>query len=713
MKPKADLLLEIGCEEIPARMIAHAAGELKVILEKYLTVENLLEGNSLETFGAPRRLVATVRKVRLRQLDVTREVTGPPKSVAYDAQGSPTRAAESFAAKQGISVSKLHTVATPRGEYLAARHIVRGRPAAEILAEVLPRAIGEISWPRTMYWTGGSGARFIRPVRWIVALLGGKPIRFEFADVMAGSASAGHRFLGKAKVTVSGVGDYEKKLRANFVLARPEERRRKIKRELHALVARKGLRAHADAELSELVTYLNEYPSVILGDFDPGFLDLPDEILITVMRDHQKYFAVEQKDGGLAPHFLAVINLNGDPAGLVRAGHERVLRARFADARFFWQADQKRRLADYLPRLRQVTYESRLGSYFDKVERIRQLARWLAEQWFASGTHEASVAAADRAAELAKCDLVTEMVREFPELQGIVGGLYAKSQGEPEEVAWAVYDHYRPVGLDDPVPRNLTGCAVALADKLDSLAGCFAAGLVPSGSSDPFALRRAALGVVKILLERKLELSLSAAVAAAAKALQSHVPKIEVSPQVQKQVLEFIVDRARFILREREGFAYDEVNAALAAGADDLVDAERRLAALKVIRRTKNFEPLAVSFKRMKKILEKAGPSDAWRTHDGVTKPHLFESQAEHDLYDAANKVAAQTQKLKRARRYEDALKAIAALRPQVDRFFDEALVMADNEAVRRNRLTLLSRLLNEFSTIADFAEIVPGNSDS
>ena len=263
----------------------------------------------------------------------------------------------------------------------------------------------------------------------------------------------------------------------------------------------------------ELVTYLNEFPTAILGGFDPAYLDLPDEILVTVMRDHQKYFAVERKDGSLAPYFLAIINLDKDRAGLIRAGHERVLRARFADARFFWETDQKCRLADNLSKLATVTYQAKLGSYGDKTERVRSLARWFAEQWFASGIPQASVASVDRAAELAKCDLVTDMVREFTELQGIVGGLYAKAQGEPEEVAWAIYDHYKPLGLDDPIPRNITGQAVALADKLDSLVGCFAAGLIPSGSSDPFALRRAAMGIVEILIETKLPVSLSLMIA--------------------------------------------------------------------------------------------------------------------------------------------------------------------------------------------------------
>jgi glycyl-tRNA synthetase beta chain len=406
----------------------------------------------------------------------------------------------SFAEKQGVTLAQLYAVATQRGEYLATKLVTVGRSAEAILAEILPRAVAEIAWPRSMYWTTRESTRFIRPIRRIVALYGGRVLKLQIAGVRAGRESAGHRFLGKSAVPIPSATGYESAMRKNFVLARPDARRKKIESEIEKLAAKNHLKVHEDRALADLVVYLNEYPSVILGSFDPSYLELPDEILITVMRGHQKYFALRSRDGRLAPHFLAVINLDRDAKGLVRAGHERVLRARFADARFFWESDQKCRLADYLPKLAQVTYESRLGSYVDKVERMRQLARWFAEQWFAQGISHASVASADRAAELSKCDLVTGMVGEFPELQGIVGGLYAEFQGEPEDVFHAVYDHYRPAGLDEKIPNNLTGCAVALADKMDSLVGCIAAGLLPTGSSDPFGLRRAALGVVKIII---------------------------------------------------------------------------------------------------------------------------------------------------------------------------------------------------------------------
>ena len=708
MKPevkdkRVELLFEVGCEEIPAGMLPKAEEELRTNIEKLLTAENLSEGVIVETFSAPRRLTAWVRGLLAKQPDVEAEVTGPPKSVAYDSVGAPTRAALSFAEKQGVHVSDLYLVQTPKGEYLAAKQIKLGRTASQILSAILPRAVHDLTWPRSMTWKGLEGARFIRPVRWIVAVLEGKSLKLSVAGIPAGDTTRGHRFLGSQTIRVKSFADYEKKLHSNGVIIRPAKRQEKIERELAAHAKRSSLQIHEDAALRKLVAYLNEFPTVIQGSFDPDFLKLPDEILVTVMRDHQKYFAVEKKNGDLAPHFLAVINVAGDAKGIIRAGHERVLRARFADAQFFWTADQKCRLADYLPKLERVTYESRLGSYRDKVERVRSIARWLAEQWFNLGMLQAHVAEADRAAELAKCDLATEMVREFTELQGIVGGLYARAQGEPAEVADAVYDHYRPVGLDDPIPRNLTGCAVALADKFDSVVGCFAVGVVPTGSSDPYALRRAALGIVKIILDKQLPVSISLSIGAAAKALVTLKPKRGVTPAQEGQILEFILDRAKFVFREREGFGYDEVSAVFRAGADDLVDAHKRLVALKAIRKSKNFEPLTVSFKRIRKILEKANIPAQDHRH---VIPDLFESPAERDLYSAVRDAASKVQAQKRAGKYQDALEVIAGLRKAVDQFFDGVMVMAENESVRNNRLALLAELLREFTTVADFSEI-------
>ena len=703
-----DLLFEIGCEEIPAGMIAKAATELKSLLNAQIASSGLVGAptfeDTLEVFGAPRRLTAIAKDVLLRQSDATREEKGPPKAIAYDQMGEPTRAALSFAQKQGVPVSSLVLIEGPKGPVVAVRRVVAGEPAAKILERVLPEVIRAISWPRSMYWTGVHGARFIRPIRWIVAILNGKVIPCSYAGVKAGNRSDGHRFLGKRSIPLAGPKHYESKLQANFVLCRPESRRNKIEEEIRAITSRKGLKAHQDPGLLDLVTYLNEYPTVILGNFDEKYLALPEEILITVMRDHQKYFALESRRGQLAPSFLAVINLPRDPRGLVLAGHERVLRARFADAQFFWDTDQKTKLGDFLSRLKAVTYESRLGSYLDKVERVRSIARWLAEQWFSSGINEADVTGSDRAAELAKCDLVTGMVGEFTELQGIVGGLYARAQGEPDEIADAIYDHYKPQGLDEPIPRNLTGCIVSFADKLDSIVACFAVGAIPTGSSDPFALRRAALGIVKIVLERKLPLSLSAAISAASKALREQPPHVTASDSVQKQVLDFILDRARFILREHRAFAYDEINAVFASGADDLVDAVERVAAVKAIRNTRNFAPLAASFKRIRNILEKsAGPKDKAY---GAVQQDLLKDDFERQLHTAAQRIGEEAGRRRREKKYKAALEKISELRPAVDVFFDKVHVMAEDLEVRKNRIALLGGLLKEFSTIADFSEL-------
>jgi glycyl-tRNA synthetase beta chain len=700
---RLELLFEVGCEEIPAGMLPRATEELKAGLEKQLAAEGLAEGVEVQAFSTPRRLVLWAKGLAARQSDVVSEVTGPPKSVAYDAVGAPTRAAVSFAEKQGVALHEVYFVPTPKGEYLAARQVKRGRATEFILAEALPRILHDLYWPKTMTWTGLGGARFIRPIRWIVGLLDGQSLKFSYGGVTAGDTTRGHRFVGSSSIRVKGFADYEKSLRANGVMVRPAERREKIERELAAAAKKGSYRVHQDAELLNLVTYLNEIPTVIEGDFDAGFLNLPDEILVTVMRGHQRYFAVEKRGGELAPHFLAVINLAKGAKGLVRGGHEKVLKARFKDAQFFWETDQKCRLADYLPKLERVTYESRLGSYRDKVERVRSLARWLCEEWYNLGMAQAHVSDADRAAELAKCDLATEMVREFPELQGIVGGLYCKAQGEPDQVSDAVYDHYRPVGLDDPIPRNLIGCAVALADKLDSIVGCFVVGIVPTGSSDPFALRRAGLGLVKIILEKRLPLSLTDAISAAAKALHANPPKRQVTPEQEKQVLDFLHERAKFVFREKEAFSYDEVNAVFRAGADDLVDARKRLDALRAIRKTKNFEPLSISFKRIRKILEKAAipPGEAQEV-----QPDLFDGEAERGLHTSMHAAIPRVNQQKRAGHYKEALEVIAALRPDVDRFFDQVMVMAESPAVRKNRLALLSELLREFTTVADFSEM-------
>jgi glycyl-tRNA synthetase beta chain len=472
--------------------------------------------------------------------------------------------------------------------------------------------------------------------------------------------------------------NYEQILKENFVLVSAAERRRRIEDGIAAM----GVKVKPDPGLLETLVYITEYPTPILGSFDPEYLKLPEEVLVTVMRHHQKYFSVEDAEGRLAPHFIAVMNTNADPEGLVRHGNERVLRARFNDARFFWDVDQRKPLADRVADLAHVTFQAKLGSYLDKTKRVVKIARQLAK------LAKVDAAAAERAALLAKCDLTTDMVKELTELQGVMGGLYARAQGEPEEVWRAIYEHYKPAGMEDGIPATTAGRLVALADKLDTLLGCFRVGLIPSGSRDPFALRRAAQGVVKILVEGKLPLPL---------------PKLIGKDPA---VVEFFLDRVKYYFKDIRGFLYDEINAVLAPGYDDLTDVASRLEAIQAVRPTENFEPLAASFKRIKNILRQA-EIQVGQAAPAAIDPALLEPGPEADLFSAFEKLRSRVKRFRKKKEYRAALEAIASLRPRVDLFFDKVLVNAPDAQVRQNRLTLLHNLLNEFSAIADFSEIV------
>src|SRR6267143_505505 len=510
-----DFLLEIGCEEIPARMIAAASQELRERVAALLNRERLSSSGNLSSFDTPRRLAVLAPGIAAAQDDVTEQVTGPSTQVAYK-DGQPTAAAHAFAKKAGVDVSQLATIGTARGEYLAAKITKKGRSAAEILAEELPKEIASLYWPKSMYWRKPS-ERFIRPVRWLVAMLGEELIRLEFGGVRAEKASRGHRSLSTGTVTIARAGTgYVDALRAAKVLGR-DEREQQIRKALDAATRTiRGARWREDKALLDKVVNLTEFPSVVLGNFDPDYLVLPEEVLVTVMRDHQSYFAVEEASGKLLSHFLAVLNTDDDPQGLMRHGNERVLRARFNDARFFWQTDQKVSLLERLERLRHVTFQKDLGSYYEKTQRVQRLCSWLSELLKQSGM-AVRPGVIHKAACLAKADLTTELVKEFTELQGIVGGLYARAQqldpDLPENtrfaIADAIYDHYKPQSMQDSVPRTIEGAVLSIGDKADSIAGMFALGLQPTGSKDPFALRRQANGIVKIVAEWKLPLTIT------------------------------------------------------------------------------------------------------------------------------------------------------------------------------------------------------------
>jgi glycyl-tRNA synthetase beta chain len=652
-------LLEIGCEEIPDWMIVPALKNLQELLEKVISEHNL-SGQVAWTDATPRRLVIYVEGLNSRQEDSEEMVMGPPKSAGPGA-------VTGFAKKMGVDQSALKILKSGKGEYYSIVKAVVGRETKAILAEALPGVISKIYFPKTMYWTGKNGFRFIRPIRWLVALLGEELVEFELAGVKSGNVTRGHRKLGSSAIPVT-IDNYREELKKNFVLIMASERRAKIRAE----IKKSGVQIKPDPALLDTLVYITEYPAVITGDFDRQFLELPEEVLVTVMRHHQKYFSVEDSHGNLAPSFVAVMNTAKDPDGLVRKGNESVLRSRFNDARFFYRNDQQKKLVDRVMDLDKVTFQAKLGTYLEKTHRVVDLVQEL------GGGKEA-----ERAALLAKCDLTTEMVKEFTDLQGIVGGLYARAQGEHELVWRAIYEHYKPLSMEDSIPSTQEGRILAIADKLDTLRGYFEIGLTPSGSKDPFALRRAAQGVVKILVEGEMKLPMPTLFGG------------------NEALREFMLERVRHYFKEVRGFQYDEVNAVLKAGSDDLVDVAARLEAVQAVRPTADFEPLAAAFKRIQNILKQSGVQPG--ASPSPVQQTLLEPGAERELYDRFQVLRDEIG----SSDYKSALEAIASIRPQVDHFFDKVMVNAPDEAVRANRLTLLSSLLVEFSTIADFSEIV------
>ncbi len=682
----SELLLEVGTEEIPDWMIPAALADFERRFTEAISKFELGDGVSTSTEATARRLVLFADGLAAGQADREETLTGPPKSVAFDEAGNPTKAGEGFARKAAVSVADLEV--DDKGK-LFVRRTVKGRSTVDVLSEILPQVVLSITFPKQMYWSGKGGPRFIRPIRWLVCLLDGEVVPIEIAGVASGDATCGHRRLGGGRLTVTGVDDYRHRLASNHVILSAIERTAKITSEAEALLPA-GRRIRSNPKLLSTLTYLTEYPTALLGSFDEGYLSLPDEVLETVMLVHQKFFAIEEESGKLSNEFVAVANLNGDPDGEIRRGNERVLRARFNDAQFFWDFDQKKALADRVDDLKSVTFQAELGSYFDKSTSNREAAKQLAQ---ALGFDSESANAADRASELAKCDLTTEMVGEFPELQGQMGGLYAADEGESQAVADAIYDHYLPAGAGDPLPRSTVGQVVSLADKLTTLGGMFGLGMIPTGSRDPLALRRAAYGVIRIVVEGELALSLDQLV------------NIACAGENGEKLREFFVERLRYWLREVGGFAYDEINAVVAASDEAPGDVVARAKAIAKVRSTPNFEPLAVSFKRIRNILEKAGGEQ--RYVEGAVNQELLEAGAEADLFAAFDDVARKIPDMKRKTGFESALLAIASLRPAVDKFFDDVLVMAKDETVRSNRLTFLARMLVELSTIADFAEIV------
>jgi glycyl-tRNA synthetase beta chain len=698
-------LLEIGLEEIPARMIASAQAELARRVEELLIREQLLNGSAVSGYSTPRRLAVLVNGLLAAQADAQEQLTGPSWAVAFKA-GEPTPAAQAFAKKAGVEISALKKITTPKGEYVSATVLRKGRSASDVLTEQLPKELVALYWPKNMYWRAGKPERFVRPVKWLLAILDHAIVPLEFAGVHAGNLSYGHRILhGEHAITINKPAEYVSALHAAKVVADVEARRQWIRKALDGATRTiPGARWREDTALVDTVTHLTEWPSVLLGNFEAEYLSLPEEVLVTVMRDHQKYFAVEDAAGNLAPHFLAVLNTETTEQGIavIRHGNERVLRSRFSDARFFWNFDQKIPLAERVEMLRSVTFQKDLGSYYVKTEANLRIAEQLANLLAQRGV-SVDKAALLTATRLAKTDLTTELVKEFTELQGVVGGLYARAQGLGETVAQAIYSQYTPVSTEDAIPATFEGQILGLADRFQTITAMFAIGLEPTGSKDPFALRRAANGVVKILAESGLPLGLRELL---------HVPVNQID-QSAKAVTKFSLlesffrERVEFYLREVRGFSYDVVNAVLAADFNYVHDAIARAEALTAVRGSEDFSAISAAFKRMKNIVRQA--SEKGMSSNGAVSDAVLADPAERALYTESDKLAPVIEKLRTEHKYREALEQIATLRPHVDLFFDKVMVMVDDPALRQNRLALIAKVLIGFSSIADFSEIVTG----
>jgi glycyl-tRNA synthetase beta chain len=691
----AELLLEILSEDIPARMQARAAEDLKRLAGEGFAKAGL-PFKRLDTFVTPRRLVLVADGLPVKQPDVSEERRGP----RVDA---PQQAIEGFLRANGLKLDQCEKRDTGKGVFYFAVIKKAGQKTAEILPDLLIEALAKFPWPKSMRWNGPS--RWVRPVRGIACLFDRRRMPVFFGNVKAGSATRGHRFLAPKPFAVKNFDDYKKKLLKARVMLDPAERRAVIEREAAKLAKAKGLSLVADEGLMNEVVGLVEWPVPLLGRIGDSFMDLPPEVLATVMRHHQKYFALNEGSGKLAPYFVVVANIATKDAGAaIVAGNERVLRARLADARFFWDQDRKRKLETRVPALKERVFHAKLGNDFVRVQRLRLLASELAK--FVSGADKAAV---DRAAELCKADLTTGMVGEFPELQGVAGRYYALNDGESGAVAEAIAEHYRPLGPSDACPKAPVSVAVALADKIDTLAGFFSIGEKPTGSRDPFALRRAALGVIRLLVENGLRISLAGVFrqadelhAASARGRGAHLDVNE--------MIVFFEDRLKVALRER-GMRHDLIDAVFAVKKadggleDDFVRLLARVDALKEFLATPDGANLLVAYRRAANILKIEEKKDG-RSYDAPADPALLTQTEEQALDTALKDAGAKIAAALAAEKFQDAMRAISALRAPVDRFFDKVTVNCDDANLRANRLRLLSRIRAALGGVADFSRI-------
>jgi len=683
-----ELLLEIGCEEIPARFLNAALADLGQLIAQKLEASRISHG-AIRTAGTPRRLIACVESTSLTQADEIVEKIGPPVKVAYDSSGKATKSAEAFAKSQGIDPSELIMVANEKGQYISARKKISGEPTALVLPDILARIILELPFPKSMRW-GNLKIRFVRPIHWIVAVFGGEVIPLTVGDITSSDLSCGHRFMAPEAFKVTGFDQLLSELEKRFVLADVSRRRRKINEEISKLAGTVDGRIIQDAELLDHVTNLVEWPVPILSEIPHQFLSLPRDVVITPMRDHQKYFAIEDSTGQMLPWFIAVANTIPSDEKLVAWGMQRVLTARLIDAEFFFREDTKIPLSSFRPKLADIIYQKKLGSYLDKVERTEKLARWIAERVAPDATKDAA-----RACHLSKADLVTQLVGEFPELQGAMGSLFAKISGEPESVAQAIFEHYQPRFAGDKLPTSAAGAVAAVAEKIDSICGFMAAGLGPTGAGDPYALRRQALGIINILLDRCWTLSLSELVSAGIDGLPE---KLTASKQaLAEEVMSFFKDRYKFMLTSK-GIAPNIADAVLAVRFDIMPDVAARIEAVNSFASSPDFESFAIAFKRAMNIIR-----DTPKSQPIVS---LFAEPQEKALFEAVRKVSDEIKRRTQAGEYVEVLRLLASIRPDVDSFFDHVLVMEQDPALRASRLGILHELSDLFSAVADFRRL-------
>jgi glycyl-tRNA synthetase beta chain len=647
-----------------------------------------MEGG-LYTYGTPRRLVLVGKAIADRQEDTIQELTGPPKKTAFDEEGNPTKAAFGFAKKQGVSVDELQLLETPKGEYLHFKRKMPGRPTIELLSEILPELIANIPWPKSMRW-GTGGFSFVRPIHWVLALFNGEVISFEVAGVRSGNKSRGHRFMAPQIMEIDDLQDYLRKMNEGSVVIDQREREGEVEKAISTAAKTVSGTPMRDPELLSTVANMVEYPSAICGGFDKAFLNLPDPVLITAMKEHQRYFPIRDREDRLMPNFVAVNNTIARDEYIVRKGHERVLRARLADADFFFKEDRKRPLEDRLEDLKAVIYQAELGTSFAKVQRFTKLAEYLARQIAPEKTNDVRLAA-----RLCKCDLVTDMVGEFPSLQGTMGEIYARLDGHPEDVCLAISDHYLPSQAESELPGSLIGSIVGMADRMDTIVGCFAVGLEPTGTADPYALRRHALGIIRIIRAKKIGISLKDFVSKSGSILNEAVTFDR--EKVVGRVLDFIKDRFKNLLLS-EGIAQDFVEAVITIDFSFLNQIEERIVALRRFREiSKDFGRLTISFKRIMNIV---------RGFEGTDKvnPDLFEHTSEKNLWKTFQSVKDNVQKEIDRGTHFDALNSIAELTGPVDEFFSDVMVMAEDVRIRENRLGMLKGLNQLFLQIADFS---------